>query len=117
MGFNADTVVQKLEWNFRPHVEASGVSPEPSTEKVGAFFDQLHIILERPDGEETVPSNIAAMMAAMSTSQLAYADEKLIAAYADLLGDCPNAEQIGSLPHRTRLAFFGYVTGQVTDPS
>lgn len=29
-GFKADEAVAKLEWDFRPWVDASGVSPEPS---------------------------------------------------------------------------------------
>lgn len=115
--WDADNAVSKLEFSFKPYVDYDGVSPEPSTEQVGAFFDQLHIILDRPQDEEVVPTKLVNVMAEMSTAQMAYADEKLIAAYSDLLSGQPSAEQIRGLPHRLRVHFFGTVLGQVTDPT
>lgn len=114
-GFKADEVVQKLEWDFRPHVDASGVVPEPSTEKVGTFFSQLSDILDRPEGEKV--DSVVGYLASMSVEQMSLVDDKLLAAYADLCSDCPTAEQMRALPHRQRQAFFGWITGQVTNPS
>jgi hypothetical protein len=115
-GFKADEVVEKLEWDFTAFVpDAKGVVPEPSTEMVGAFFDQLHIILDRPADE--TDDKIIAFMQRMSEDQMILVDDKLLAAYAALCGDSPNAAQMRALPHRQRQAFFGWITRQVTDPT
>jgi K+-transporting ATPase c subunit len=37
MGFKAEGSVPALEWDFRPYVDASGVSPEPSGTAMFAF--------------------------------------------------------------------------------
>lgn len=36
-GFKAETAVEKLEWDFRPYIEARGVSPEASGTKIWTF--------------------------------------------------------------------------------
>lgn len=117
--FDAGDVVERLDWSFKPHVDAEGTVPEPSTEKVGAFFDQLRIILDRPvdETEDKTVQSVVAYLTEMSANEMLAADEKLIAAYADLCGDSPNADQIRALPHRQRQAFFGWITGQVVNPT
>lgn len=37
MGFKAEEAVDKLEWDFRPYVDAFGVSPEPSGQALWLF--------------------------------------------------------------------------------
>jgi hypothetical protein len=37
MGFKADEAVLKLEWDFKPYVDAAGVSPEPSGTSLFVF--------------------------------------------------------------------------------
>jgi hypothetical protein len=37
MGFKAEESVPKLEWDFRPYVDAHGVSPEPSGTALWTF--------------------------------------------------------------------------------
>lgn len=112
-GFDADTAVEKLDWKFS--TGDSGVVPEPSTDQVGEFFDQLHTILDRPKDESD--KKVIDYFAAMSSNQRMFADEKILAAYAALCGDCPTTSQLAALPHRERQAFFGWITGQVLDPT
>jgi hypothetical protein len=115
-GYKADEVVEKLEWDFTPFVpDAKGVVPEPSTEQVGAFFEQLHLIFDRPAGE--TDDKVVDYMRRMSEDQMSLGDDKLLAAHADLCGNSPNVDQLRALPHRQRYAFFGWITGQVTDPT
>lgn len=45
MGFNAAEVVPKLEYDFRPHVNAHGVTPEPSGEKQAEFVTRFHNLM------------------------------------------------------------------------
>lgn len=113
--FNADEAVQKLDWSFKPFVDAEGVVPEPSTDRVGAFFDDLRIALDRPEGE--TPKSVVAFMEQEAADQALFSDEKVLAAYAALCGDSPNADQLRALPHRQRQAFFGWITGQITNPT
>lgn len=37
MGFKATEATSKLEWDFRPYLEAQGVSPEPSGQALWVF--------------------------------------------------------------------------------
>lgn len=112
--WDADADVEKLEYKFKPYVDYEGVSPEPTTEQVAAFFDQLRLILDRPEDEDL--QGIAAHMEAISSNIMTYSDEKLIAAYADLLSGQPSREQIGALPHRLRMRFMGDVFGRFANP-
>lgn len=41
MGFKADDAVPALEWDFRPFVDAHGVSPEPSNKAIYQFNQQF----------------------------------------------------------------------------
>jgi hypothetical protein len=113
--FSAADAVVKLDWNFRPFVDANGTVPEPTTDQVGAFFDDLRVILDRP--EDDTDQNVVQFMGQMSRDQKLFADPKLLAAHAALCSDQPTAEQLAGLPHRHRQAFFGWVIGQVTDPT
>lgn len=112
-GFDGAAAVERLDWKFS--TDAAGVIPEPSTTQVGAFFDQLHVILDRPGDEK--PSETVAYLASLSHDQMMLADEKLLAAYAALCTDSPSIEQLTALPHRERQAFFGWVIGQLLDPT
>ena len=111
--FDGTTAVEKLDWKFSTGDE--GVIPEPTTEQVGAFFDQLHIILDRP-GDEKASETVAALEQ-LSENQMLLGDEKVIAAYAALCSDRPNVDQLRALPHRERAMFFGWVTEQVINPT
>lgn len=46
MGFKADDAVPKLEWDFKPWVDASGVSPEPSSIAQFTFIQNYNNTLE-----------------------------------------------------------------------
>lgn len=111
--FDGATAVSRLDWKFNDGTE--GVVPEPSTEQVGAFFDQLHLILDRPEDEKV--EDVVNYMAQLSAAQMQLVDEKLLAAYASLCSDQPSAAQLRAVPHRERQVFFGWITGQVVNPT
>lgn len=111
-GFKAETVVEKLEWDFRPFVaDAHGVTPEPSDDKAFAFLEALRDLTNADSDEEAVGK-----LAGMSSEEMRAVEEKLVGATADLCSDCPTRDQITALPYRQRQAFFGYITGQVLNP-
>lgn len=126
--FNADAI-EKIDWNFRPYVEADGVVPEPSTEQVGVFLDTLHALITElaatgefddipeADIEKMKRGEILALAAQKQASNQRFiGNEKLIAAYADLCSNLPSVEQLAALPHRIRERFFNHVRDQFVNP-
>jgi hypothetical protein len=115
MGFQAEDVVEKLEWDFRPYVDASGVAPEPTTEQVLHFAETLRDILKAED--DAPVASLSSVLAALSDGDVSGQNEKIVAAFADLCSDQPSAGQIHGLPHRQQQAFLGYIFGQVVNPT
>lgn len=131
MGFNASTAVEKLEWDFRPHVDADGVTPEPSTDEIA----MLQIALQRfvAIGERGLVDDKAADPKTGSLT----VDEALELLDPDTMGGSPEAtevivgllevveqvthgsptaEQILALPGRVQREYLGWLAGSLLDP-
>lgn len=120
-GFNAETVVEKLEWSFKPFVDAAGVIPEPSDKLVDVFWAELGRITKTTSRTEAVEKLGALDDAAddETDAELAEAAEigqKTAAVFADLCQQCPTLEQIQGLPTRQKAAFYHWVCGQLVNP-
>lgn len=46
MGFDAKEAVPALDWDFRPYVEASGTTPEPSNQEIVRYMTRVRSIIE-----------------------------------------------------------------------
>jgi hypothetical protein len=47
MGFDASKIIEKLDYDFRPYVNASGTTPEPSEKQITEFQYKAKEIGER----------------------------------------------------------------------
>lgn len=124
MGFKAQDAVEALEFDFNPHVNASGVVPEPTSDQIDEFRTTLAAAyqdlgldpetLNAATGEGgigPVLEHFGAIMA--STSNL---ETKVAKAVAVLCSGSPTEEQILALPYRVRQAFLGWMTGTFFNP-
>ena len=133
MGFVAGDAVEKLEWNFRPYVDADGVTPEPSTDEIA----MLQVALQRfvaigqrglDDGtpknalEETGPLSIEAAFELLDPDSMAGTPEatevivSLLEVVEKVTHGSPTAEQILALTGRIRREFLAWIAGSLLDP-
>jgi hypothetical protein len=110
-----------LDWTFRPFVEASGVTPEPTSDQItdywsgyGELLDNNRIEVEKFDrrrkelGDDPDPDRLAGLDVEFREWQRKNAAATItrrIALLAALCSDCPTAEQLTELPGRILDAF------------
>lgn len=140
MGFKAQDAVAALEWNFRPFVDASGTSPEPSDQAINRFRRRYFRVIEAIKGEGmaalqkmeesadqpvapavTLRDGLATMEAFLTEpdadfEKLQEVTAEISKAVAEVCSDSPNFEQIEALPSRPRQMFFGWIVGQLLLP-
>jgi hypothetical protein len=112
MAFDAGKQVLALEWNFRPHVDANGVTPEPSDHAVSHFLYESASIYDDfrdQDGELLT-------LVDLTEEQYQSISERLLDLVAELTQDCPSREQIAALPHRIQKAYIAWLRKELTDP-
>ena len=117
-GFVAEKAVGKLGYDFRPHVDSHGTSPEPSTDAVDEYRLFIRGLSEKA---------VAAAKAEAEKGPVSTADEQrksrrkerteIIAAVAKLLQDTPSAETLGKLPHRVLSAYNTWLSRELLDPT
>jgi hypothetical protein len=118
--FEAQGVVEALEWDFNPYVAARGIAPEPTDAQIAAFLTSLKGILKGvrdsiPEGISD-PAMIVAAMDDMDPEETIRQMASMCQVYADLCSGTPSAEQIGQLPMRVRTIFFAWLQGEVMSP-
>lgn len=139
MGFVASEAVPALEWDFTAYggPDARGVSLEPSDVMVERFkrkqmrlatalAEQIELTtkqLEADDQEVQIRAllpfkeAVAQIGAIEGDDELSRnAQQQMAEITAEVLGGCPNVEQILHLPLRVRTVFFGWITGQLLNP-
>jgi hypothetical protein len=135
MGFKAADAVKALDYDFRPFVDAHGVIPEPSTDRVERFFKDLRQmanevrslmgVAEKVQDGEISDQDAADVVASMDDSTIANMQEHLIDAVAGLCGGdrddegnwikdgTPTREQIAELPYRVLATFNAWIGGEL----
>lgn len=137
MGFDAGSAVTALQWDFTAFGAGSGVAPEPSDVMIERFkrqqlrmatamLEQVKLTssqLETDDQDieikKLVPFKeaVEAIRAVDGNDELSqHANRQMCEIIAQVLSDCPNADQIEKLPLRVRMSFFGWVNGQLLNP-
>jgi len=66
MGFKAAEAVSKLEWDFRPYVDAFGVSPEPTGQSLWLFQQNYNNVISA--ARRTAVSRAAVLAEEFETS-------------------------------------------------
>lgn len=112
--FDAANAVEKLEYDFSAYGGDHGVSPEPSYEQIRDFQKRLQAL----GGQERLHRLEEETVAAADTGEDPESEymEEMSDAIADLCSHQPSAKEINRLPFRVRIAYFGWITGEVVDP-
>jgi hypothetical protein len=117
--FDAILVVEPLKVNFNPYLDLEGTIPEPSETQISTFFDAMMKVSKNASKQVkaldgvTDPEKMAAAMAKLPDGSLSGMLALMNKPYADLCSGFPSEEQIGKLPPRVRLAFFGWLAGEL----
>jgi hypothetical protein len=121
-GFQAEGVVEALDWDFNPYVAAKGTIPEPTDAQIAAFLAGIKAVVKEVQSDlpaDLDPSDPVALFAAMDSLDPAKTVEQMsamCAVYSAACSGTPTAEQIAALPMRVRTIFFAWFQGEVMSP-
>lgn len=121
-GFDAGSVVEKLEWNFRPYVNAKGVIDEPTDAQISTFFASMKAMTEGlkgqlPEGVDTDdPGELIAALDELDAGLVVTINQELAGIYTVLCSGSPTREQLLGLPMRVRAIFYNWLQREVMSP-
>lgn len=121
-GFKAEGVVEALDFDLRPFVQAHGTIPEPTDRQIAAFMAGVKDTFQAaqkdlPEGVDLEdPVSMLGALDDLDPEIQIRAMNKLNEVYAELCSDTPTAEQIGQLPMRIRTVFFNWLQQEVMAP-
>jgi hypothetical protein len=121
-GFKAEGVVEALDYDFRPFVNAHGTIPEPTDKQIAGFLQGFKDMAK--EAEKELPTDIdttdpAAMLAALDSLDSSVVEKmmgRMSEIFAALCNGTPSAEQIADLPMRVRSIFFNWLQTEVMSP-
>lgn len=121
-GFVAQGVVEALDYDFRPFVNAHGTIKEPTDQQVAAWLEDIKKLTK--EMEDKLPGGITgddpgALIQALDdldTESVMSVMGDMAGAYSKLCSGDPSAKQILNLPMRIRQVFFRWLQGEVMDP-
>jgi hypothetical protein len=120
--FTAESVVEALEWDFRPYTDAKGVIREPSDGQIAEFLDAMKAM--QKEAEATMPqavdvknpASLSEAMDALHPEDMVAMMGKMAGIYAELCGRTPTKTQILALPLRVRQQFYMWLQTEVMNP-
>jgi hypothetical protein len=121
-GFVAEGVVERLDYDFRPYVNASGTIPEPTDKRIELFLKGIKQLYT--DAKAATPAIEADASPAGLINALDMLDPEatvkvmtgMSEVYAELCGGTPTVDEINQLPMRVRTVFFAWLQGEVMAP-
>lgn len=116
MGFVATEAVERLDYDFNPHINEKGTIPEPTTEMVEAFRNHIFGAV-RASGID--PATLTGGKITMDNmdellGKAKGVEEEMLVAVSDLTGI--SQQTLRRLPHRISAAFMGWIMGQFFSP-
>lgn len=125
-GFKAREKVSGLEYDFSGITvaadgdqelldEAKGVIPEPSTYGVRRMNGRLNDLLGL-DADASMEQRLNAL-ASKSEAEMHDIDTEQLDIIAEITSGCPSAQELAALPFRHRQAFYGWLIGELANPS
>lgn len=120
--FNAATVVEALDWDFRPYVKAHGTVDEPTDAQINAFLDATKALMGSITGrlpEDIDTGNPVAVLAAVDDLDVAVVNDfhqQLAMTFSALCSGTPTPEMLLGLPMRIRNIFYGWLRQEVMSP-
>jgi hypothetical protein len=114
MAFKANTTVHALDYDFRPHVDAVGTTPEPSDKAVRHFLYEIQKLMEKmPDTEDP---NFIDRFREMSEEDFDALADQVLDLVAEITQGSPTRDEIAALPHRIQRAYINWLRKELTDP-
>lgn len=120
MPFKAAEVIEQLSYDFRPFVDAKGVTVEPSDEQIRLMLDALQKATRDKLGEDFDPADTEAAMKVMkglTNDQLAEIDEETMEAVSLVTKDSPSLAVLKTLPARVKRQYFGSLMADLLPPT
>lgn len=125
--FTAAGVVEALDWDFRPYVNAAGTSAEPTDDQIAAFFAELRKITAEArrqidatgkavDDLVAADDPNAAIAALDDVETVTSLHKRLAETYAALCSGSPSQEEVLGLPMRVRTLYYQWLQKEVTSP-
>ena len=125
-GFKAAEKVSGLDYDFSGIVvadadaqdlldHAHGVIPEPSTQATRRLTARQNDLLGLPP--DATPQDRLDALAAKSEEEMLEIDDQQLDIIAELTAGQPSREEIAALPFRHRQAFYGWLLGELNNPS
>lgn len=126
MGFDASKPgIPKLDYDFRPYVNASGVTPEPSEDMVYDFQFAVRDaakMLDKEGFEDFDPNNqeqVMKFMNELTRDDMKKINKTIFGALAELTQGRPSFDDMMSLSeqaYRLGQAYMGSLMGDIMDP-
>ena len=121
--FNAETVVEALEFTFEPFVRGChGVIKEPDDRQVAVFLDGIKKVTA--EAKADLPADVAADSPAELIDAAENLDPEVVVklmrdmaeTYSGLCSGFPSADQILGLSMRRRQGFYTWLMNEVMNP-
>lgn len=121
MPFDASspTELVQLDYDFRPHVQASGRTPEPTEDMIYEFQDELQKIVEETTGRKVDRASAASEIGTLTREQRKENNARMFAALAKLTQGRPSYEEMLALSaasYRLGQAYMGSLIGDILNP-
>ena len=121
-GFKAESVVEALDYDFKPFVQVSGTIPEPTDRQIADFLGDMKSLFKEIESDLPQGVNLDDMGSVMSamdeldTEVTIKITGKMCEVYAKLCSGTPSEAQIRELPPRIRQIFFSWLQQEVMAP-
>lgn len=121
-GFTAQGVVDALDYDFRPYVNAHGTTPEPTDQQISQFLKDIRDTVKGAEGKlpEDLPGDDpVALLNALDDLEpdiVVQLMAQMSEAYSKLCSGKPSAQEISDLPMRVRQIFFNWLQTEVMAP-
>jgi hypothetical protein len=123
-GFNAATVVDPLEYTFRPHVDLDGIIKEPNDRQIADYMagvkkltkaiqEKLPAALVNPETDITEMFNA---VEELDPEIVVEFHDGMAGIFAALCSGTPSKKQILQVPIRVRVMFYGWLQNEVMSP-
>ena len=120
MGFTAADAVEELAWDFRPYLDAHGVTPEPTDEQIRRMNRGMRDAVTKATGialDDDDQAGLLKAFNALSDKQLAAIEEANIDAIVHVTGDSPSRDTLVACPLRIRRLYMRSLIKDLNDPN
>jgi len=119
--FSAESVVEALDFSFKPYTDAAGTIREPTDKQIASFLTGVKKVVKEsedklPHADPADPAAVVEAMADLDPEDVVSLMGKMAALYASLCSGDPSKAQILALPMRVRQQFYNWLQQEVMSP-